>query len=46
MQGVLVLILIALLFLACLSFYFVNLIEKKEEEKWKSLDTEKIMKDY
>ena len=28
----------------CLCFYFVNLIEKKEEEKWKSLDTEKITK--
>lgn len=46
MQGFLVIIFIALLPLACLSFYFVNLIEKKEEEKWKSLDTEKIMKDF
>lgn len=35
---------ISLLSLACLCFYLVNLIEKKEEEKWKSLDTEKITK--
>lgn len=36
---------IALMFLSCLCFYFVNLIEKKEEEeKWKNWDTERITK--